>query len=405
MRLLFAADLAYPDHAGGSHRFVYEVARRLAQRGHDVHLICGKVAPDALTEEQIDGIRYHRLDRNRRNFLTHALSYLLGARRTYQSLSHEAPFDIVSAHYILPALGILAAQGRRKVPIIYTFHGPWAAEFAVELEWSHGRCSNWGRFFRAAWTALMVNSARLLEWAVLNGSTRVHTLSRYMAEVAAQQYRVPLSKRVIIPGGVDTEKFTPPQDKASVRAALDLPQDRPILLTIRRLYARMGLVNLLQATGLLLQDKPELLLLVGGIGPLQPHLELLIEQLGLRENVRLLGFISEEQLPHYYQAADLFILPSIELEGFGLVTLEALASGLPVLATPVGGTVEILQPLDPNLLLPSVESSDVASGILRHLNNPTVWTERCRHYALEHYSWERAITQLEALFQQVHNAR
>ncbi|HEX8681077.1 MAG TPA: glycosyltransferase family 4 protein [Ardenticatenaceae bacterium] len=399
MRLLLVADLAYPDHGGGSHRLYYEVTKRLAQRGHEVHLVTGKVTPDAPDEEWIEGVCYHRLIRDRRNFVSHGLSYVLGARRVFQQLAREGPFDAISAHYVLPTLGVLATRERGATPIIFTFHGPWAGEFAVELEWGSQQGSAPARVLRMAKTGAIVSVARVLEWFALWRSARVHALSSYMANLAANQYHVPLARRVIIPGGVDTEKFSPPPDKAAARATLGLPPERPVLLTVRRLYARMGLTNLVQAMRQVVQERPDALLLIGGKGPLQPHLETLIEQSGLEENVRLLGFVPEEDLPLYYQAADLFVLPSVELEGFGLVTLEALASGTPVLGTAVGGTVEILQRLDPTLLVPSANPSEIAEGILRFLANPAPSPEACRRYVLGHYSWDRMVDALEALFQ------
>lgn len=397
MRLLFVTDLAYPDNAGGSHRLYYEVAKRLAARGHEVHLVTGKVENSAPIEEVIEGVQYHRLTRDRRNFVSHGLSYVRGARRVFERLAREAPFDVISAHYVLPTLGVLAARG--TTPIVFTFHGPWAGEFAVELEWNSKGRSGVAYLPRVLLAKMTVGMARALEWAVLNRSTTVHALSRYMVELAGQQYGVPASKRVVIPGGVDTEKFAPAFGKAAARTELGLPSNRPILLTVRRLYARMGLANLVQAMRRVVQERPDTLLLIGGKGPLQPHLQMLIEQSDLAASVRLLGFIPDEQLPLYYQAADLFVLPSVELEGFGLVTLEALACGTPVLGTALGGTVEILQGLDPALLLASPAPSDIADGILRHLAHPAPSSEQCRQYVLDHYSWERMVDALEALFQ------
>jgi glycosyltransferase involved in cell wall biosynthesis len=103
----------------------------------------------------------------------------------------------------------------------------------------------------------------------------------------------------------------------------------------------------------------------------------------------------------YYQAADFFVLPTLDLEGFGLVTLEALACGTPVLGTPVGETVEILSGLNPYLLFASSRPEDMARGILEHLSAPAISRERCRRYVLEHYSWDRTTIELEALFRMV----
>lgn len=402
MRILFVIDLAYPDHAGGSHRLCYEVARRLAQRGHEVHLITGQASDDSATPgtERIDGVYYHRLSRDKRNFVTHALSYILGARRVFDQLARETPFDVISGHYVLPTLGILLSHRKQSTPVVSTFY-PWAGEFGIELQRGSQDLSTLARWRRAAWIAPTLALVRKLERLTLARSARLQTLSQYLAEIAVGDYGIDRSKITVIPAGVDTARFTPTMDRIAVRQQLGLPPDRPLLLTVRRLYARMGLENLVQAMHAVIRRQPRALLLIGGQGPLRGRLQTLVEQSELVENVRLLGYVEDKRLPMYYQAADLFILPTLDLEGFGLVTLEALACGTPVLGTPVGGTVEILRGLDPRLLFVSSRPEDMAKGIIEYLSAPAVSSEQCRRYVLEHYPWDKTAMELETLFRLV----
>jgi glycosyltransferase involved in cell wall biosynthesis len=400
MRLLFVVDLVYPDHAGGSHRVYYEVAKRLAAHGHEVHLITAQPQDDAAlpAKEMIDGVHYHRFARDRRHALAHALSYARGARRIFDRLAAQAPFDLISAHYALPTLGVLSSPQRGRTPVVYTLHGAWAREYAVEM--AQAGATGPRAWLRRGIVTGTLGLMRLLEWLALRASVRVHVLSQFMAEEAHTFYGVPAGKLVLIPGGVDAEKFAPTLSRAAARQRLGLPLDRPLLLTIRRLYARMGLENLLAAMTTVVQQQPAALLLIGGVGPLEGRLREAVAAQGLGENVRLLGYVPEEQLPLYYRAADLFVLPTVELEGFGLVTLEALACGTPVLGTPVGGTVEILQGLAPALLCRSPQPDDLAACIVRFLADPArvPATEACRRYVLEHYSWDDMAARLEELF-------
>jgi len=167
----------------------------------------------------------------------------------------------------------------------------------------------------------------------------------------------------------------------------------------------MGLENLISAFKVVLSEHSDLLLVIGGKGPLGPSLKEQVEKLRMDDYVRFMGFISEEELPSYYQMADLFILPTQELEGFGLVTVEALASGLPVLGTPVGGTREILTKLGTDYLFDDSTPQSIANGILNALNG---WatdqalykniSETCRKVAEQHYSWDSHVSKLEDLF-------
>lgn len=137
---------------------------------------------------------------------------------------------------------------------------------------------------------------------------------------------------------------------------------------------------------------------------MKPELRYLIDELNLGGSITLTGLIDDVRLPLYYQASDLFILPTKELEGFGIVTLEALASGVPVLGTPVGGTVEILSRLDKNLLFEDTSPRAMAGLIIEYLADDkkrSIIQERCRPFILGNYSWDKSVRRIEMLFSQI----
>jgi len=167
----------------------------------------------------------------------------------------------------------------------------------------------------------------------------------------------------------------------------------------------MGLENLISAFGIVRNGHKDILLVVGGEGPLETPLREQARRCGVEDFVKFTGYIPDEDLPSYYQMADLFILPTTELEGFGLVTVEALASGLPVLGTPVGGTREILDKLGSNYLFDDSTPMSIGKGIAKALNgwatDQTAYknvSETCRKIAEQHYSWGSHISKLEDLF-------
>lgn len=116
---------------------------------------------------------------------------------------------------------------------------------------------------------------------------------------------------------MNIQRFSFVDDYHIVRKELDLPLDYPILFTVRRLVARMGLENLIVAMKQVVKQIPEVLLLIGGKGYLEDSLHAMVRELNLESNIKFLGFIPDEKLPKYYQAANLFILPTMALEGFG----------------------------------------------------------------------------------------
>jgi len=163
------------------------------------------------------------------------------------------------------------------------------------------------------------------------------------------------------------------------------------------------LENLLFAMKELKDVRRDVFLVIGGEGVLEGKLKELARKLGLEDVVRFEGYIPDEDLPMYFQGADYFILPTRSLEGFGLVTVEALACGTPVLGTPVGAIPEVLSRLDPSLLAEGngpehiliVHTSSEGLEKLKELRG------RCRELALREYDWEKVVDRLEALFRQI----
>ena len=151
----------------------------------------------------------------------------------------------------------------------------------------------------------------------------------------------------------------------------------------------MGLDRLLEAMVEVRKQVPDVWLGIAGKGPIAAQLQKQIEDLDLTDHVELLGFVPDELLPIAYQAADLTVVPSISLEGFGLILVESLACGTPALSTPVGGMPEILHPLDEALVTESIESSAIAQRLIEFLtgDRPLPTRETCRQYAVENFDW------------------
>jgi glycosyltransferase involved in cell wall biosynthesis len=147
---------------------------------------------------------------------------------------------------------------------------------------------------------------------------------------------------------------------------------------------------------------------VAGTGSRADELRQQAAALGVENTVDFVGFVDDTRLTAYYQAADAFVLPTRELEGFGLVTVEALACGTPVLGTPVGATPEILAPLDPALLFRDASVAAIADGLDHFLcgfaADPALAAAlraSCRRYVESQYGWDRAVTALERALETV----
>jgi glycosyltransferase involved in cell wall biosynthesis len=127
-------------------------------------------------------------------------------------------------------------------------------------------------------------------------------------------------------------------------------------------------------------------LVVAGAGYLAEDLRRRADELGVAEAVVFPGFVADDDLPELYRAADLFVLPTLEMEGFGIVTVEAFASGVPVVATPVGANPEVAGALDPRTIAASTGPADLAAAVLRALKIRAELAPRTRAHVERNYA-------------------
>jgi glycosyltransferase involved in cell wall biosynthesis len=232
-------------------------------------------------------------------------------------------------------------------------------------------------------------------------ATAVTALSEFSRSILAQRYPDVLDRLTLIPGGVDTARFAPAADRDAARAELGFARDETVVVSVRRMAPRMGLPELVRAVARLRANHPRLRLVLVGDGILRPTIEAEIARLGVGEAVTLAGRVDDEALVRHYQAADLFALPTQAYEGFGMVTLEALACGTPVVGTPAGATPEILRPLDPELVSRGSSEEAIADALRRWLAADLApMRVRAREHALG-YDWDRVMDRYEALCRQV----
>ena len=176
-----------------------------------------------------------------------------------------------------------------------------------------------------------------------------------------------------------------------------------MLLAVRRLVRRMGLDRLIEAMATLRQKQVDAVLYIVGKGPERLALEELVRRHGLEDTVRFAGFVPDELLPVAYRAADLVVVPTAALEGFGLIAVEALASGTPVLVTPVGGLPEVVSGLSPDLVLPGSDADSIASGLAASLTMPGRLPDEaaCRRYAEANFAWPVISERIAAVYREL----
>jgi glycosyltransferase involved in cell wall biosynthesis len=235
----------------------------------------------------------------------------------------------------------------------------------------------------------------------LNAADKIIVISQATKDYVLRLGAKP-SKIKVIYNGVDLARFRPITGKREeMRRKLGIPLDAAVVLTVRRLVYKNGVDTLLDCANIAVKKNPKIMFLVVGKGPDSDSVKLQVKQLGIEANFRLAGFVSDEDLPSYYNAADLFVLPSKSGEGLPLVALEAMACGLPVVATNVGGIREILMK-DYGKLVPPNQPLLLAEAVLE-LAEVDFSSRRSelRAFVEERFSWDVNVERLAEIYEEL----
>lgn len=319
-------------------------------------------------------------DRLRRNPLWALLlpGYLLGGVLAARRLARSGRFDAFHAFWPVPH-SVIGHLGRlsTEIPLVSTF-------FGVELTWVRRD---------------LPFLASLVRW-IARASDAVTAISSYTAGlVRAFAPDVPIE---VIPFGAATQSPTALPRNHSKVASDGAFQ----LLFIGRLVERKGVRNLLEAVAEL---EPEVVLTVAGDGPLGPELRELAASLGVAERVRFTGFVSEEELARELEGSDVLVLPAVEdakgdVEGLGVVLLEAMQAGKPVIASRSGGITDIVIDRETGLLVEPGDSRALADAVRQLRDDPELRRALVaggQQHLSRNFSWDSIVAHLEKIYQSV----
>jgi glycosyltransferase involved in cell wall biosynthesis len=302
----------------------------------------------------------------------------VGCYRLISRLKHQGKADIIDAHFAYPdgyAATLLAKW--LKLPVTITLRGT-----------------------EKRLTTNLARRRQILQ--ALETSDRVfsvaESLRRHMIEIGASGENIK-----VVNNGVDTSKFMAiPQEKA--RAALGLPMDTPILITVGGLVERKGFHRVIECLPELRRQYRGLqYLIVGGSsaeGNWRAHLDALVVKLGLQDSVKFLGAIPPEELRIPLSAADVFVLASSN-EGWANVLLEAMACGLPVVATDVGGNSEVICDNRLGILVPFNDGRSLQNAISAALSKE--WDHSSIVEYARNNNWEKQISVLVKEFENIYD--
>lgn len=338
-------------------------ARFFAERGNEVRVISFRPA-------DIPGVkvRYIRTPLGK-------VGYLLAAGQISRLIHHISP-DLLHAHHAT-SYGLIGALSGYRPYLI--------SSWGSDVIWSPRQ------FSLFAW---------ILRYS-FKQADQVTATSRMLARATA--VFCPADTKVhVIPFGVDTEVFSPPSNTHLM--------DRPLTIGIvKTLRPRYGIRQLILAFHQIADAFPDARLVIVGGGEQYADLQAMVLSLGMETRITLTGYVSHEDIPGYLRGFDLFVVPSLtDRESFGVAAIEASATGLPVIASRVGGLSEVVLDGETGLLVPPGDVDALATAMSRLLADSALRAQMGqagREFVLENYRWEDNAELMEQLYNEVLNIR
>jgi len=374
MRVAMVCDEFYPDIGGGS-LYATGLSAALAKLGAEPIVITHTHAGQP-EEGEFEGVKVKRLKGFVMPRLDRAISAGL-ARRLHESIKF-GNFNVVHGQDIYSPMALLSIHSarKRKIPSVLTCHSVHKSE------------GIWRLIYRPIISAM-------------NRANRVIAVSG-AAKGFCVALGVPDDKIEVIPNGVDLSIFNTDVDGSAMRTKLGL-KNEPLIATAIRLVKRKGPGHLVNAFSKVLKAIPNAKLAIAGGGTEAANLRTQIKKLGVERSVFMLGRLPREQVAELMAAANVFVLPSM-FESFGLVLLEAMAVGTPVVCTRTQGALEVLEDGEEGLVVPLADVDALAEAIARVLNDRQL-AARLRTNGLkkvrERFSWEETAKRTLALYEKV----
>lgn len=367
-----------PKVVGGLARAVADLSQALAAQGHEIAVVTTDAA-ECESRAYAAGVRVYRVNQ----FLPKPLDFIEEVHlQNYHliqkgvELLSQGDFDLIHAHDWLVAPAAKVLKHSFQIPLVCTIH-------ATEWGRNNGLHNDLQRHISD------------LEWWLTYESYRVICCSEYMRSELRRVFQVPPDKLTVIPNGVRPENFSsvhPNLDQWRNRWAM--PEEEIVLYVGRHVYEK-GVDLLLAAAPKVLAHRPQAKFIIAGTGPCHDELRQQAWHLGLGQKVHFAGFVDDLTRNSLYHLAEVAVFPS-RYEPFGLVALEAMAAGAPVIVSDVGGFAETVRHEVNGLTFYSGNPNSLADNIIRLLGDKALGhrlSERARRELVERYDWRQIARQ------------
>ncbi len=372
MKIAQLSPYFYP-HLGGVESHVLELSKHLKKRGHDVTVIT-TLLDDTVKREVVEGVKVKRVKP-----VTILFSTPINLR--ISRALEEEDFDIIHGHSPPPLSCFFGARNaaKRKIPFVLTYHCD------LELPFLFGPL------------LVQLYQRTLATYTVKRSDQVITTTDTY----GATSRTVWQEDARVIPNAVDAKTFNPYNDGSKIRKKHGIADHEKVVLYVGRIVYHKGLQYFVESAKYF--DKDIKYILVGS-GEFKSELQRIMKRFKLEDRIIFAGRIPNEELPEYYAASDVFVLPSVSrLEAFGIVALEAMASEIPVVVSDIPGVREVIVEGRHGLLAEPMKAIDIAGKVRTILENPDTARKmgrQGREVVEERYTWDIVAEQIEEVYKE-----
>ncbi len=387
MRLLMLSWEFPPLGVGGLSQHVFEISRALAAEGCRVEVITAG-GEDLPEKELMNGVKVWRVSPyhagKERGFIdwVQRLNFAL-LEKGAMLCNRGGRFDLVHAHDWLVAYAARALKHIYTMPLLLTMH-------ATEFGRNSGLHNDEQRYISG------------IEWWLAYEAWKVICCSGYMREELHRAFQLPEEKVVVVANGIRPEAFETAGGVSSLPEHLLNSGDK-IIFYVGRLVVEKGVQVLLEAAPYVLRRFPEAKFVIAGTGPYGEHLKEKSVELGLGDRVYFCGYIDDGTRNELYRLASAAVFPSL-YEPFGIVALEAMVSGAPVIVSACGGLDEIVEHEVDGLKVPPGDAARLAREITRLLadeNAAASLADKGYSKAVKNYSWKAVASQTAGIYREI----
>ena len=381
--------------SGGTGAYVYYLSNELLKNGYRIYIVTGSNQTVNVTVNEQLKVFFLKIPR------TPIVKSFLLAANSYRKLNSERlNIDVDVTHVNLPLTPNFAVPPNFGKATICTVHSTWKGE-AEAIRGEPFSRLNANEKFMVSFNWFL----RIFEEKMLARAKKIIAVSHFTKKELTEYYEIPESKIRVIHNGVDIKKFQPAQDKRKIKSELGFNPDDLLILSVGRLYARKGLFTLIDSMPPIMRRFKNAKFVVSGKGQSDEMHKLIThaEKVGVKDNLIFTGYYPDKKLPKLYQAADVFAFSTF-YEHHPFAVLEALASGLPVVTTWVGGIPETIESGKNGFLVEPFNVKQFSNRILFLLEHPAEAAEmgqRARKTIVDQYDWRIVVKDAMEVYDEV----